>query len=188
LADRELRVTIAVPQEVSLASPTLFTNNFLMFHGRSAFELTPAERAGLREFVARGGTILADAICGNREFTDALRKELGVIFPETPLTPIPAGDPLFTTEFGGYDLSKVMRQRPVDADAAEGDIPSPTTPAAKAQSHPLLESIKIDDRHAIIFSPYDLSCALEGPAPQCGGYARKDAARISLNVLLYAIH
>jgi hypothetical protein len=187
LADRELRVTIAVPQEVSLASPTLFTNNFLMFHGRSAFELTPAERAGLKEFVSRGGTILADAICGNREFTDSLRKELGVIFPETPLTPIPAGDPLFTTEFGGYDLSKVTRQRPADTDAAEGEMPSAAT-LAKTQAHPQLESIKIDDRHAIIFSPFDLSCSLEGPAPQCEGYARKDAARISLNALLYAIH
>ncbi len=188
LADRELRVTIAVPQEVSLASPTLFTNNFLMFHGRTAFELTPAERAGLKEFVARGGTILADAICGNREFTDSLQKELGVIFPEAPLTPIPADDPLFTTEFGGYDLSKVTRQRPMDTDAAEGDVPSPTTPAVKTQAPPQLESIKIDERHAIIFSPYDLSCALEGPAPQCVGYTRQDAARISLNVLLYAIH
>jgi hypothetical protein len=212
LADRELRVTIAVPQEVSLASPTLFTNNFLMFHGRSAFELTPAERAGLKEFVARGGTILADAICGNREFTEALRKELGVIFPETPLTPIPAGDALFTTEFGGYDLSKVTRQRPVDAtlggmlspprrehaESPTDSAPRSTSsrrstdetmpPAAETQTHPQLESIKIDDRHAIIFSPYDLSCALEGPAPQCEGYTRKDAARICLNVLLYAIH
>ncbi|MBA4104347.1 MAG: hypothetical protein C0485_01215 [Pirellula sp.] len=181
LADRELRVTIAVPQEVSLASPALFTNNFLMFHGRSAFELTPAERAGLKEFVARGGTILADAICANRDFTDSLRKELGVIFPETPLKPIPADDPLFTTEFGGYDLSKVTRNRSAGAD---GTI----TPAGETHAHPQLESIKIDDRHVIIFSPYDLSCALEGPAPQCEGYSRKDAARISLNVLLYAVH
>ena len=181
LADRELRVTIAVPQEVSLASPALFTNNFLMFHGRSAFELTPAERAGLKEFVARGGTILADAICGNREFTDSLRKELGVIFPETQLTPIPADDRLFTTEFGGYDLSKVTRQRPASADGTAKS-------ASETHAHPQLESIKIDDRHVIIFSPYDLSCALEGPAPQCEGYSRKDAARISLNVLLYAVH
>ncbi len=181
LADRELRVTIADPQEVSLASPTLFTNNFLMFHGRSAFELTPAERVGLKEFVARGGTILADAICANREFTDSLRKELGVIFPETPLTLIPADDRLFTTEFGGYDLSKVTRQRPAGAD---GTVAS----ASETHAHPQLESIKIDDRHVVIFSPYDLSCALEGPAPQCEGYSRKDAARISLNVLLYAVH
>ena len=208
LADRELRVTVAVPQEVSLASSTLFTNNFLMFHGRSAFELTPAERAGLKEFVSRGGTILADAICGNREFADSLRKELGVIFPETPLAPIPADDPLLTSEFGGYDLSKVTRQRP--AEAIQGGMLSPPRrehaeapsdsassrrstdetmpPTFKTQAHPQLESIKIDDRHAIIFSPYDLSCALEGPAPQCEGYTRQDAARISLNVLLYAIH
>ena len=181
LADRELRVTIANPQEVSLASPALFANNFLMFHGRSAFELTPAERAGLKEFVERGGTILADAICSNREFAASLRKELAVIFPATPLTPIPSDDLLFTPKFGGYDLSKVTRHRPAGNEGT-------TTLAVKSQVHPQLESIKIDDRHAIIFSPYDLSCALEGPAPQCEGYTRKDAARISLNALLYAIH
>jgi hypothetical protein len=181
LADRKLRVTLANPQEVSLASPALFANNFLMFHGRSAFELTPAEREGLKQFVERGGTILADAICSNREFAAALRKELAAIFPATPLTPIAGDDPLFTSEFGGYDLSKVTRRRGVDATSAPAAV-------SEQQGPPQLEAITIDGRHAVIFSPYDLSCALEGPAPQCDGYTRQDAARISLNALLYAIH
>jgi hypothetical protein len=42
---------------------------------------------------------------------------------------------------------------------------------------------------AVIFSPYDISCALEQhEALQCRGYTREDAARIGLNVLLYSLN
>ena len=40
----------------------------------------------------------------------------------------------------------------------------------------------------MIFSPYDLSCALEKyESFECEGYARQDAARIGLNVLMYSL-
>ena len=51
-----------------------------------------------------------------------------------------------------------------------------------------LEAAAIDGRLAVIFSPYDISCALEQhEALQCRGYTREDAARIALNVLKYAL-
>jgi hypothetical protein len=53
---------------------------------------------------------------------------------------------------------------------------------------PELEGVKIDDRWAVIFSPYDLSCALEKrDTLECRGYIREDAARIGLNVILYSL-
>jgi len=40
----------------------------------------------------------------------------------------------------------------------------------------------------VIFSPYDLSCALENQASiECRGYVREDAAKIGINCLLYAM-
>ena len=49
--------------------------------------------------------------------------------------------------------------------------------------------MRIDGRWAVIFSPLDISCALENhEAIECRGYRREDAARIALNVLLYAIN
>ena len=40
----------------------------------------------------------------------------------------------------------------------------------------------------MIFSPYDLSCALENHASlDCKGYVKQDAARIGLNIILYAM-
>ena len=45
------------------------------------------------------------------------------------------------------------------------------------------------DRWAVIFSPYDLSCALEKQnSLECTGYSRDDAEKIALNVLLYSLN
>ena len=52
-----------------------------------------------------------------------------------------------------------------------------------------LEGIKLDDRWGVIFSPYDLSCALEHhESPQCRGYVQEDAKKIAINVILYSIN
>ncbi len=51
-----------------------------------------------------------------------------------------------------------------------------------------LEEAGIIDRYAVIFSQYDLSCALEKQnSMECQGYEREDAARIGLNVVLYSL-
>ena len=56
------------------------------------------------------------------------------------------------------------------------------------QVPPELEGIRFDDRWGVVFSPYDLSCALERHnSLECQGYIREDAARIGLNVLLYSL-
>ena len=71
-------------------------------------------------------------------------------------------------------------------------------PAARDENAPLevreqtvapqLEGIKIDGRWVVIFSPLDLSCALENHASlDCKGYIRQDAGRLGLNILLYAM-
>ena len=57
------------------------------------------------------------------------------------------------------------------------------------QVEPQLEGIQLDGRWAVIFSPYDISCALEShEAIGCRGYTQQDAARIGLNVLLYSLN
>ncbi|HPZ83693.1 MAG TPA: DUF4159 domain-containing protein, partial [Thermogutta sp.] len=56
------------------------------------------------------------------------------------------------------------------------------------QVRPELEGIRLEDRWVVIFSPYDLSCALERQqAIGCRGYSPEDAARIGINVLLYSL-
>ena len=53
---------------------------------------------------------------------------------------------------------------------------------------PYLEGLEIDGRFAVIFSPYDISCAMENHASlECKGYVKQDAARLGINILLYAL-
>jgi hypothetical protein len=62
-------------------------------------------------------------------------------------------------------------------------------PPPRRRIAPKLEGIRIGDRWAVIFSPYDLSCALEKQnSLECTGYDRDDAEKIALNVLLYSLH
>ena len=59
----------------------------------------------------------------------------------------------------------------------------------KRKIAPKLEGVRMGDRWAVIFSPYDLSCALEKQnSMECTGYGRDDAEKIALNVLLYSLH
>ncbi len=171
------------PRELSITDPKLFHYHLVFMHGRHDFRLTPAERKQLRQYLERGGMLFADAICSSREFAEAFAREMAAIFPDQQLVRIPATDPLFSTTYGGDDLSLVERREP-QRGAADGPLRSQVS-----QVEPYLEAIKLGDRYAVIFSPYDLSCALENhESLECAGYTRKDAARIGLNVLLYSLY
>ncbi|HEX3725993.1 MAG TPA: DUF4159 domain-containing protein [Pirellulales bacterium] len=171
------------PRELAMTDPQLLHYHIVFMHGRHSFRLTAQERKQLRTYLERGGMLMADAICSSREFTEAFGREMAAIFPEARLERIPPKDPLFTTEFGGEDLASVGRREP---QRARGDGP---LESQVRQGEPYLEGIKLGNRYAVIFSPYDLSCALENhESLECEGYTRADAARIGLNVLLYSFH
>jgi uncharacterized protein DUF4159 len=169
---------------INISDASLFKYHLAFMHGRYDFHLTEAERTQLREYLERGGTLLADSICASKAFTDALRKELAASLPGHNLARIPANDPIFTNAFGGYDIRSVSLRDPQAA--ADGKQP---IAARVRQVEPQLEGIQLGGRWAVIFSPYDISCALEShEAIGCRGYTQQDAARIALNVLLYSLN
>lgn len=182
-ANRELKLRTHVRDEsLGITDPSLFDYHLVFMHGRTAFRLTDEERKQLRKYVERGGMILADSICANPAFTASLRREMAAIFPDRKLERIPASDPLLTTTYGGFDLQSVSRRDP-----EPGSRGGPLK-AAIRKVPPDLEGVKLGDRWGVIFSPYDLSCALEKQASlECRGYTRDDAARIGLNVVLYSL-
>jgi hypothetical protein len=179
--ERNMRVG-AEKRQVALTEPGLFDYHLVFMHGRNSFHLTDVEREKLRTYVERGGMVFANAICASRYFEQAFRREMEAAFPDRPLKPIPQDDPLYTTLYGGYDLSTVTRRDP-GAGSRNGTL----TPILR-KLPPELEAIRVGERYGVIFSPYDLSCALERhDSPECPGYVREDAARIGLNVLLYSL-
>ncbi len=184
-AESELKLrTVAEERLINLTDDALFDYHLVVMHGRTAFHLTRAERKQLRRYVERGGMVLADSICASKAFTKSFRREMAAAFPDKQLVRLAPNDPLLTRAYGGYDLEKekVTRYDPQATDR-KGPIRS-----KKQKVAPLLEGIKLGDRWGVIFSPYDISCALEKHnSLECQGYTHDDAARIALNVLLYSL-
>jgi hypothetical protein len=181
-AGRELDLRVDTRQyTVTLTDEALFNYHLVFMHGRNSFRLTDGERKQLKAYLERGGMVLADSICGSRAFTESFRREMAEILPDHPLQAIPAGDPILKMP-GGFDLSTVTRRMP--------EIRGGTDPlkASLRPGPPVLEAVRLGDRYAVIFSPFDLSCALEKQdSLECPGYIREDAGRIGLNVLLYSL-
>lgn len=108
---------------------------------------------------------------------------MAAAFPDHSLAPIPATHPMFTSQYGGFDTKTVNRRDP-----QRGADGGPLKMVAR-EVEPELEGIRLGERYGVIFSRYDLSCALERhESLECPGYTREDAARIGLNVLLYSLH
>lgn len=169
--------------DLTLADPNLFRYHLLFMHGRNDFTLSPAERTQLKTFVERGGMVMADAVCGSAAFARAVRRELSAVFPQAPLVRIGVSHPLFTANLGGYDIRKVRRRDPLPA-AGAGGLKSEIR-----EVEPELEGLPVGDRYGVIFSPFDLSCALEKhESLECRGYVRQDAARIAINLVLYSLN
>ncbi len=167
---------------ISMTDEVLFNYHMAFMHGRTKFHLTELERKQLAKFVQRGGLLLVNSICGSRPFSESFRREMEAAFPNHRIERIPATDPLLTTAYGGFNLATVTRRDP-QASTAGGPLE-----ATLRKVPPTLEGIKFGDRWGVIFSPFDLSCALEKHnSLECQGYIRKDAARIGLNVLLYSL-
>jgi hypothetical protein len=185
LVEMERQLQMRVDLEKRLIVPTdpkLLDYPIVFMHGRRVFRFSAAERKALKEYLDNGGFLFADAICASREFAGALREEMKAIYPEAQFTRIPPSHPLFSDEFHGFSLPSVELRDPQIR--AENDALT----AKLVRTTPLLESLEIDGRIAVILSPYDISCALEkGASLDCKGYVTADAARIGANVLLYAL-
>ena len=149
---------------------------FVFMHGRSSFTFTEEQREDIRIWLEKKrGFLFADSICSSKEFTESFLAEMKIILGK-PLRPIPENH-LIWSERVGFPINKVTLRKRVGG----GEFVEETT-------RPQLLGAEIDDRLVVVFSPNDLSCALEGTtASQCEGYLRDDAERIGVNVLLYRL-
>ncbi len=158
---------VLVPSDENLVNFPL-----VYLHGRAAFTFSAEDRQRLRRHLEPGGgMIFADAACGSPSFDAAFRKFVASMLPDHPLQPIPRDDEIYTRKVG-YDLSDVRYSK------AAGD----------GQGLPELEGVKIDGHWAIIYSRYDIGCALERPQGlDCKGYTHESAVRIAANIVLYSM-
>jgi hypothetical protein len=171
---------LRVETDKKLIAPTLdqlAEHPFVFLHGRANFTFSEEERESLKTYLNVGGFIFADSICSSPQFTKSFRKEMQLITGQT-LKRIEPNHPIWTDRFG-YQIDQVAIQKR-DSNAKGG--------FRRERRSPELESIEIDGQLRVVFSPLDLSCAMENTAfSQCDGYTRQDASRIATNVILYRL-
>ena len=150
-------------------------------HGRYRFQLSDQERDALRDYLSRGPVLFADACCGSTRFDRSFRDLMGQMFPDHPLQPIPADHELFS-EVTGHRIDTVKLRKMVTGSA---------NAAMKSRTEtgpPVLEGVEIDGRYAVVYSRYDISCALENQASlACDGYVEEDAMKLAMNIVLYSM-
>jgi hypothetical protein len=151
--------------------PGLVYYPLIYIHGRAALSFSRDDMDALRRHLEPGGgTIFADAACGSPAFDAAFRRFVAELLPNNPLVPIPHDDELYTRNVGA-DLSKVQY----------------TKAAGGGRDYPLLEGVKLLDHWAIIYSKYDIGCALDHHSGiDCKGYTFESAVMIAGNIVIYS--
>jgi Domain of unknown function (DUF4159) len=163
-------------EPVSITSKNMFQYRFLYMHGRRQFNFSDGDLKNLRANLKTGGLLLADACCGSSEFDTAFRAMATKLFPEARLEAIPDNDPLYGPELNEKRIEKVTCRRPRENGGA-----------LELQTiKPALEGIRLGKRWVVIYSKYDLGCALEKhPSSDCIGYDHESALRLAGAAVLY---
>jgi hypothetical protein len=155
---------------------------FLYMHGRAGFEERAKDLQHLHFNLTSGGLLLADACCGSPAFDASFRKFMEVLWAEEKLKlePIPLSDELFSKELNGESITQVRcRRRKADGKGVDPEY---------RLVRPDLEGIKYNGRWVVIYSKYDLGCALERhKSSDCLGHDYDSAVRLGRAAVLYAL-
>ncbi len=151
--------------------PNLIYYPLIYIHGRGSISFPKEDLNALRRHIEPGGgTLFADAACGSTAFDATFRRFVAELMPDNKLEPIPREDELYTTKVG-LDLSDSQY----------------TKAAGGGKDFPQLEGVKINGHWAIIYSKYDIGCALERHTGiECKGYTYESALKIAGNIVIYS--
>jgi hypothetical protein len=169
------RSRLEVTSGITLDSDELLEYPVAYITGTDAFTLTPEEASGLRRFLSRGGTLLADAALGSAEFTSSLEKQLKEVLRDEPKF-LPADSFLNSGAGipGATNLNGVGYRR-----KARGE--------AGLQKTPRLKVFDSKRRISVVYSPLDLTVGLLGTQVwDLRGYDPESTLEIMRNMILYA--
>lgn len=142
----------------------------ILLAGHNGFTLEDEVRQNLAAYVRDGGTIIADACCGWKDFDDAFRREIAAIFPDRALRRVTPEDPILSSY---YKLGSFTYQQ---ADGSKHEAP------------PCLETIEFGCRAGVIYSPADLTCGWDGHDHPRGLRVVIDQARqVGANYVTYLL-
>ncbi|MEO8205635.1 MAG: DUF4159 domain-containing protein [Chthoniobacterales bacterium] len=161
------------PYVVSLDSPDLGNYPLLFMTGHYDFTLTDKEKAGLTQYLERGGMLVASAAGGLSPFDIAFRRELKELFPKSELVKLPPTHTLFS---GGWNPVERVNY----TDTALRDDPK--------LDRPEFYGLFIHDRLAVLYTSYDLNSGLNRESNVYSkGLDPTDALKVAINIITYAL-
>jgi len=148
---------------------------FLYITGHADFKWDDKQVAALRQYLANGGFILADACCGRQAFDLAFRREIGkVLGNDAALQQLPLKHPMLQMHHA------ITEVRTTEATRYRQRGQTLTTPK--------LFGAAIDGRVAVVYSPIALNVGWRlKPVPYAVSYEPTSALKIGTNVILYAL-
>jgi len=143
----------------------LYEYPFAVMTGEGAFVLTAAQRDNLKNYLTRGGFLLASAGCSSPEWAASFNREIKTIFPTLEMKKLEMSHELFRTV---YEIKELT---------------------AKRNSTPHLSGLEIDGKIVVVFTEDGLNdTANAGPnCCCCGGNEIRNAKLINVNLLAYAL-
>jgi hypothetical protein len=151
---------------VKLEGQEIYQYPFAVMTGEGAFVLTPPQRANLRNYLTRGGFLLASAGCSSSAWDASFRSEIASVFPELKLQKLPQSHPAFHTVYDIGELSTTHSGPPA-----------------------YLEGLEIEGKIVLIYSHEGLNdTSNAGPGCCCcGGNEIRNARQVNVNLLAYAL-
>jgi hypothetical protein len=163
---------------------------FMYMHGRQPLEWAEPHIESVKSNLQTGALLLADAACGGYEqwkaYDKSFRELCAKMFPDNKLVLIQE------TEDGKEDqLFKIAREAGINLKTVRcrRELPNDKGPEPEMRNYNVyLEGIKIDGRWVVIYSKYDIGCAIEGhKSADCLGHDKESALRIGAAAVLYSL-
>ena len=176
LRDKARMDVVAKDRQIDATDDKIYEYPVLFMTGHYTFELSVREVDALRNYLNRGGFLVADACCGQLAFDKSFRELARQLYPDDDLRQLDDDHPIYSGKVG-LPLGELKYRQALAQKLG-----------ARGTTRPPLEAVTVKGRTVILYSKYDWTCAFEGDNPfSCYGYIDADGQRLGLNMLLYAI-
>ena len=146
-------------------------NPILYRSGHFHWSLNAQERAKLREYLLRGGTLILNAGMGSKPFYDSALRVMSEVFPETPVQRLAADHAVFHSY---YDIDQVQYRPGVRASGYKSN-------------EPWIEGVTIDCRTVCFISRFGMESGWDPyEDDNILAYAPESAQRLGMNIVSYA--
>lgn len=144
----------------------------LHMSGHYAFAVSAPNLAKVKAFIERGGVVWADPQCGREAARKSFDEFFAKLAPDQKLKAIGPDHALMTGQGlprEGFDLGTIRYKQAVRLQ----------------ERRAVLQQLTLGGHRAVIYSPFDLTCGLDGHScPNCLGPERNDALKIATNIVL----